>query len=111
MGGLGIRHQLSVVTQYTMIRTPAIVALGQALQHFFENPWILRAWVFQEAVCARVATVQCGSLKLDFDTLCLLAVIIYVNGLIPMLTSTESRGSHHQLTMLRSVRRRYARGD
>ena len=81
------------------------------LQHFFENPWFLRAWVFQEAVCAKSAIVQCGGLQIDFEILELFATLFFVNELTTILPTAESRGSHHQLYAIRNVRRLYARGE
>jgi hypothetical protein len=81
------------------------------LQHFFEYPWFLRAWVFQEAVCAKSAIVRCGGLQIDFEVLELFAIIFFVNGLTTILPTTESRRSHHQLYNIRNTRRFYARGE
>jgi hypothetical protein len=41
----------------------------EILQNFFEAPWFLHAWVFQEAVCAKSAIVRCGGLQIDFEAL------------------------------------------
>lgn len=82
----------------------------QVLQILFDNAWFHRAWVFQEVVCASQPVIQCGQNQIDFSIFSLFAVIVYANGLIPFLSSGQSRSALHRLTMMDTVKRRYERG-
>lgn len=66
--------------------------------------------VFQEVVCASRPVVQCGQYQISFPIFSLFAVIVYTNGLIPFLSSGQSRSALHRLAMMQTVRRRYDRG-
>lgn len=46
----------------------------------------------------------------QFPIFSLFAVIVYTNGLIPFLSSGQSRSALHRLAMMRMVKRRYDHG-
>jgi hypothetical protein len=51
-----------------------------------------------------------ASIKSVSQSLVFFAVIVYTNGLIPFLSSGQSRSALHRLAMMQMVKRRYDRG-
>lgn len=111
-------NQRRRIDPYSLNSTETVALLGDcaaapywdALSHFFRRKWFTRAWVIQEVILARSASVHCGSFSIPWSSVAsvsdVLATTSWTNRL--RLQDEQAGRSYYSLpAKIDAVRRTY----
>ena len=79
---------------------------GKALRKLLERSWFRRIWVVQELVCARKATIKCGTHSMKWETFLDVAERLHTAGIF---VTPEERSVQDALLVLSNMRREMQR--